>query len=133
MAKVTQADKMRSSIMSLLEGYVEDVEGATDKAIDATARQTVKQLRNYRPNGAEKYGSWDAYLKGWTSQQEKGSKYAYKRIIHNKRRYMLAHLLERGHRMKNGQMTKAYVHIEIAEDKAKTILEKQIEKEVGKL
>ena len=49
-SKKTTPDQLRADIMNLLEDYVEDVEGATQKAIDATARQTVKQLKNYRKN-----------------------------------------------------------------------------------
>lgn len=124
-------DKMRLSVMSILEGYTEDVETATKTAIDKTAKKTVKQLRNYRPNGAENYGRWDKYLKGWTSSEDKLAKYQYRRTIHNKTRYSLAHLLEKGHKDKNGKPhSRAYPHIEIAEDKAKNWFEEELEKEI---
>lgn len=133
-SKRNTPDQLRADIMNLLEDYVEDVEGATQKAIDATARQTVKQLKNYRPSGAEQYGSWSKYLSGWTSSQDHIGRYTYKRIVHNKGKYMLAHLLEKGHKNANGQQhAKAYPHISIAEDKAKTIIEKELEKEINKL
>ena len=132
-SKRTTPDQLRADIMNLLEDYVEDVEGATQKAIDATARQTVKQLKNYRPNGAEQYGSWTKYLAGWTSAQDNTSRYRYKRIVHNKDKYMLAHLLEKGHNRNGKPYAQAYPHIAIAEDKAKAIIEKELEKEIKAL
>lgn len=129
-----KADKVSSAILSLLEDYADDVEGATEKAIDATARQTVKNLKNYRPAGAEVYGSWDKYLAGWTSTSDKLSSYSYKRKVHNKTKYMLAHLLEHGHNDIHGnKFADPFVHIKIAEDKAAKLIESNIEKEIKKI
>lgn len=134
MSVTIKPDKMSSTIMSLLEDYAEDVVGATEKAIDSTARKTVKQLHNYRPAGAEAYGKWDVYLKGWTSSLDKTSRYDYTRIVYNKKRYMLAHLLEKGHRDKSGRdIARPFPHIQIAEDKAKKLVEQELEREISKL
>lgn len=134
MSGTIKPDKVSSAIMSILEDYTEDVEGATEKAIDKVARQTVKNLKNYRPDGAEAYGSWTKYLAGWTSRADKTSKYKYKRTVHNKTRYMLAHLLEHGHNDKSGQpFAKAFPHIKIAEDKAAKLIDTEITKEIEKI
>lgn len=132
MAKSVKADSLKASIMSMLEDYGEDVESATQKAIDTTAKKTVSQLRRYTPDGAGFWNSWDRYLKGWMSSAE-SQKYAYKRIVHNKK-YQLVHLLEKGHKDKHGNPhSKAFPHVSIAEDKAKGIFEKELKKEIENL
>lgn len=132
MSKKVKESKLRTSIMSILDDYVEDVSGATQKAIDKTARATVKQLKSYRPDGAGAYGSWDTYLKNWTSTSDK-DKYTMKSTIHNKKKYMLAHLLEKGHNKQGQPWAKPYVHIKIADDKAKRLIEDYLEEEIMKL
>lgn len=86
-------------ISKILSDYKDVVLEDMQKAVDDTAKEAVTALRNVHLEKAEKYGSWRKYNRGWTSSKDTyGNKKTnrYKRLVHNKDKYRLAHLLEYG-------------------------------------
>lgn len=94
----------------ILSEYKEEVEEGISIAGDKVAKKTVSNLRKNSPK-REKNGG--AYAKGWRITTIKG-----KRIIHNKTKYQLTHLLENGHAKVNGGRVPGTPHIKPAEEQA---------------
>lgn len=133
MARTTKIADFSTELMGILNDYEAEVEAAAEKAVDKTGKKTAKYLRSVIsiPADAEKYGLWDDYIKTWTSSKRKNTKYLHNRSVHNKRKYMMVHLLEKGH---EGPIhAKAYPHVEIAEKKGIKMLEDEMIKEVEKI
>lgn len=125
-AKV-DVDELAKAIQFEMDIYqhttLEDVINATTN----TAKHVVKELRNAHPPGSEKYGSWDAYRKGWRATKEtKVQKYRFDMIVHNKTHYRLTHLLEKGHALIGGGRTQAFEHIRPIQQRAEDIFVDEI-------
>lgn len=123
-----------------IEKSLKDFEGVTDKACAAgvmdTAQDAVKELRAARPIGSEgspagKYSSWADYNKGWGIFQTKtDQRYHIKATIHNKTKYRLTHLLEKGHAKVGGGRTQAFPHIAPVADDCENKLVENIRKRI---
>lgn len=94
----------------ILSDYKEEVEEGISIAGDKVAKKTVSNLRKNSPKRKKNGG---AYAKGWRVSTIKG-----KRIIHNKTKYQLTHLLENGHAKVNGGKVDGIPHIKPAEEEA---------------
>lgn len=94
----------------ILSDYKEEVEEGISTAGDKVAKKTVSNLRKNSPKRKKNGG---AYAKGWRVSTIKG-----KRIIHNKTKYQLTHLLENGHAKVNGGKVDGIPHIKPAEEEA---------------
>ena len=112
MAETVKVEQLASAINSILADYQGLVQDVLVEAVDATAKETVADLRNTSPKRT------GAYAKGWTQAKTKGGRLAYGKIAYNKPHYRLTHLLEYGHATRNGGRTKAQPHIAPAEAKA---------------
>lgn len=119
-------DQLADEIMKTLEEYAEVTEEAAAAGVVETANTVVEELHNVTPpNGAPKYRSWNAYLADWNRKKLKqGKKGEYIEVVHNKKHYQLAHLLEYGHALWQGGRAEAYEHIApIAERAGGTLLD----------
>lgn len=129
MNQKTTVDNLAATIAKTLK----DFEGATDKAcadgVLDTAQDAVKKLHSAHPSGSGEYGSWDAYNKGWAIKATKQRK-GVMSIVHNKTKYRLTHLLEKGHAKVNGGRTRAFPHIAPVAEEAEEELVKNIRKRV---
>lgn len=120
-------DQMAKEISLQMELYkhttLEDITNATKN----TAKYVVKELRNAHPTGSEKYGSWDAYRKGWRADRlNKKGQFRFDMVVHNKTHYRLAHLLEKGHALIGGGRTRKFPHITPIEQRAEDIFMDEI-------
>ena len=127
--KKIAVDQLANEISKTLK----DFEGATDEAVQGgvldTAEEAVKELRAADPPGSGQYGSWKNYNKGWGIKASKSGKKT-EAIVHNKTKYRLTHLLEKGHAKVNGGRTRAFPHIAPVADKSEKWLVENIKKRV---
>lgn len=108
-----KADQLAQEIVKILDDYrdttIDKMKGAVDKA----AKQAVNELKTSSPKRT------GAYAKDWAAKKDrKANKWAYGKVVYNKKHYRLTHLLEKGHRKVNGGMVAARPHIAKVEEKA---------------
>ena len=114
-------EQMADEIAKMLTEYETAIVKNVDTSGKAVADKGAKQLRQTSPKRTGKYA------KSWGVTREEGAfgenaKY----IIHNKKHYRVAHLLEHGHVMANGKRTKALPHIKPVEEKVIREYEKKV-------
>ena len=114
-------EQMADEIAKMLTEYETAIVKNVDTSGKAVADKGAKQLRKTSPKRTGKYA------KSWGVTREEGAfgenaKY----IIHNKKHYRVAHLLEHGHVMANGKRTKAIPHIKPVEEQVIREYEKKV-------
>lgn len=113
MSKTVGIDGLAEALTETLNEYQENVTMGMKDLVKKTAKLGVDAIRQSAPVRTGEYA------KGWTSKMEEG-RLASKATIHNKTRYQLAHLLEKGHEIGNGHgyfgRTKAIPHLKPVED-----------------
>lgn len=119
---------VQQQMKDILSSYSKDVREATNKAIEKTARQSVRKLKDTSP---KKTGD---YAKGWTTKKERSHDGIYTVTVHNKTDYQLTHLLENGHVIRNKKgvygRTNGTKHIAPVEQWASSELPLEIEREL---
>ena len=100
-----------SAIREALDEYGDDIGEAIHEAGKLTAKELADKIKGSHPGFNNK-----KYLQGWTSKETDSSKLSFKYVVHNKRHYRLAHLLEYGHAKRNGGRTRAFPHIAPVEE-----------------
>lgn len=119
---------VQQQMKDILSNYSKDVREATNKAIEKTARQSVRKLKDTSP---KKTGD---YAKGWATKKERSHDGIYTVTAHNKTDYQLTHLLENGHVVRNKKgvygRTNGTKHIAPVEEWANSELPLEIEKEL---
>lgn len=86
-----QPEQMQQAIGEILQTFSHTVNTAVDKAAVESGKQGAAWLKRSSPRRSGKYARSWTYLK-----TKRGTVY-----IHNKERYRLTHLLEKGHILKN--------------------------------
>lgn len=120
-------DQMAKEIILQMELYNKVCEEDVKNATMNTAKFVVKELRSAKPPGSEKYGSWDAYRKGWKAERlNKKGGFRFDMVVHNKTHYRLTHLLEKGHALVTGGRTRSFEHIKPIEQMAEDIFVDEI-------
>lgn len=105
-------------IAQALQEYTTEVEEGLEEAKEKAAKNGVKVLKATSPVGKTgKYG------KGWRATKE-GKSW----VIHNATRYQIAHLLEKGHVLRNGGRSRSFVHIAPVEESTIKEYEKEVER-----
>ena len=129
-------DQLAQEIMKTLDEWKDVTEDAIAGGIIATADKAVDEIRASKPAGAGHYGSWDEYLADWTRTSLSALKggNGYSSIIYNKKHYQLAHLLEKGHALKQGGRTvghaQAFPHLAPVAERAENELLSNIKKRI---
>ena len=114
-------ERMADEIAKMLTEYEAAIVKNVDASGKAVADKGAKQLRQTSPKRTGKYAkSW-----GVTKEDSSFGENA-KYIIHNKKHYRVAHLLEHGHVMANGKRTKAIPHIKPVEEQVIREYEKKV-------
>ena len=124
-------DALAKAIEDTLRDYADVTEEACVQGVRETANRVVSDLHSAHPSGSGRYGSWDAYNADWAKTRQTSKKGVYSEVVHNRKHYQLAHLLENGHALKNGGRASAFPHIapvaEKAEDELLSIIKKHIQ------
>lgn len=108
-----KADQLAQEIVKILDDYRDTTIDKMKEAVDKAAKQAVNELKTSSPKRT------GAYAKDWAAKKDrKANKWAYGKVVYNKKHYRLTHLLEKGHRKVNGGMVAARPHIAKVEEKA---------------
>lgn len=125
MSRKTKADDLARAVSKVLDEYRDATDEMVHKAVDKVSKESVKELK------AESPYRTGAYSKDWAAKVEtQGNKWAYKKIVYNKKHYRLTHLLEKPHKLRNGLKSKPQPHIAPVEQKAVENLTKYIKEGV---
>lgn len=121
------------ALQDILAEYGEEVYEVAGTAVDQVSEEAVTKLQS-----SGSFGGTGAYKRDWTSTDEPVGRLKKKRIIHNADHYRLAHLLEKGHVIRNGTgrtfgRTNAYPHIKPVEEWAIAELPKRVEELIKKI
>lgn len=120
MAKI-KTHQLSKAIMDELLTYTKDVVEGMNQAGDELTKEAVKTLKSTSPEG-----STGRYKKGWRVRKTPFFNTPTRFVIHNKDRYRLAHLLEKGHATANGTgRVKGRPHIKPVEEE---LVQKYIER-----
>ena len=119
------ADQLAKAIADTLEEYRDATVEAMKEATDKAAKQAVQELKATSPKLS------GAYSKDWAAKNDKQkNKWAYAKVVYNRRHYRLTHLLEHGHKKVNGGMVAARPHIAKVEQEAIDQLVKEIKQSI---
>ena len=124
-------------ITKCLSEYSDDIAKGVDKAVDITAKETVRELKKTSPRRSSdkprKYKSSGksypagSYAKSWGSTTLSNKAGNSQKVVSNKIHYRLTHLLENGHENRDGTTSKSIPHINRAEEKAISDFDKRVE------
>lgn len=110
-------NNLSNEIANALQEYTTEVEEGLEKAKKTEAQAGARKLRRISP---KKTGE---YARGW-SARKMGTGY----VIHNRTRWMLAHLLEKGYAKVGGGRVPGRPHIRPVEEEVIRNYEKRVEK-----
>ena len=124
-------DALAKTIEDTLKDYVDVTEEGCIKGVREVANRCVSELHSARPSGSGQWGSWDEYSADWAKTRQTSKKGVYSEVVHNRKHYQLAHLLENGHALWQGGRARAFPHIapvaKEAEDTLLTAIKKNIQ------
>lgn len=123
--KTIKPSELDKAVKDILAEYGDNVTEGVKAAVKRVAKIANKETK------AGSNVKTGAYKKGWAVKEEAIDRLQTTAIVHNRTRYQLAHLLEKGHALRRGGRTygsvKAFPHIEKAEKNAIMNLEKAVE------
>ena len=117
-------------VSRMLKDYGYEVMDEVYEALSEVSKEAVKKLQN---ESAQKFGKGE-YSQGWTRTLEKKRLQSYTTVHGKKPTYALAHLLEHGHALRNGERSRAFIHIQPVNDWAQDeVMERIVSKLEGRL
>ena len=127
MGKTIPVDKLTEEVMNGLEEYAELTADVLKKEIQEAGKVAKQQISQTAPRKTGRYA------KSWAVKKISETSNSLEVTVHSKNRYMLTHLLEKGHAKRGGGRVAAIPHIAPAEETAIQSLERNIERELGRL
>ena len=127
MGRTIPVDKLASEVMEGLEEYAELTADVLKKEIQEAGKLARRQISKTAPRKTGRYA------KSWAVKKISETSNSLEVTVHSKNRYMLTHLLENGHAKRGGGRVAAIPHIAPAEEAAVQALERNIERELGRL
>jgi len=127
MGKTIPVDKLAEEVMNGLEEYAELTADVRKKEIQEAGKVAKQQISQTAPRKTGRYA------KSWAVKKISETSNSLEVTVHSKNRYMLTHLLENGHAKRGGGRVAAIPHIAPAEETAIQSLERNIERELGRL
>lgn len=125
MANRVSIDNMATEIMKGLQDYADLATTDLKSSVRKAGTSVRKVIQANAPKDTGTYG------KSWSVKNTKETANSLEVTVYSKNRYQLAHLLEFGHAKRGGGRTSAKPHIAPAEEKAITVLEREIDKALG--
>jgi hypothetical protein len=127
MGKTIPIDKLAVEVMDGLDEYAELTADVLKKEIQEAGKLAKNQISQTAPRKTGRYA------KSWAVKKVSETSNSLEVTVHSKNRYMLTHLLENGHAKRGGGRVAAIPHIAPAEEAAVQSLERNIERELGRL
>ena len=127
MGKTIPIDKLAAEVMDGLEEYAELTADVLKKEIQEAGKLAKNQISQTAPRKTGRYA------KSWAVKKVSETSNSLEVTVHSRNRYMLTHLLENGHAKRGGGRVAAIPHIAPAEEAAVQSLERNIERELGRL
>ena len=127
MGKTIPVDKLTEEVMNGLEEYAELTADVLKKEIQEAGKVAKQQISQTAPRKTGRYA------KSWAMKKISETSNSLEVTVHSRNRYMLTHLLENGHAKRSGGRVAAIPHIAPAEEAAVQSLERNIERELGRL
>lgn len=118
-----------------LAATLTEFSGATSLALQAAVTETAKRTVAEVKQNARSYFGNGGYSNSWAEKEVKSNnQLSFNRVVYSKPPYYrLAHLLEKGHALRQGGRTKARPHIRPAEEKAEKLLMDALQKEISRI
>lgn len=116
-------DDLTKQITDAMKQYTGAVSEEIEASLKAVGKEAASKLKHTSPKHSGEY------RKSWTISVERRSG-EINVIVHNKEHYRLIHLLEYGHKMRNGKKSRAISHVAPVEEWAEKEAIKAIEKAV---
>ena len=114
-------DRLAEAVNARLTEYRELSTDAMKKAVKAAGNTVRSEIRKTAPVKTGRYA------KSWVYRTTAENSTGIQVTVYSPNRYMLAHLLEHGHALRNGGRTRAFPHIAPAEEKGEEQLMTDIE------
>ena len=127
MGRTIPVDQLAKEVMDGLEEYAELAADVLKKEIQETGKSVKEQISQTAPRRTGRYA------KSWAVKKVSETSNSLEVTVHSRNRYMLTHLLENGHAKRGGGRVAAIPHIAPAEELAVQTLEKNIERELGRV
>ena len=118
--KKVSIEEMAEAINSQMEEYATLAATEMKAAVKKTATSVKKEIQTNAPEDT------GAYKKSWATKTQSQGTHSISMVVYSKNRYQLAHLLEKGHALRNGGRVAARPHIAPAEENGKTLIEELI-------
>lgn len=113
-------DEMAKAVMKNLEDYKDLATDELNKAVKSAAKTVRSEIKEHAPKRT------GTYRDSWTTTTLSENSSSILLVVHSKTRYMLAHLLEKGHAKRGGGRVEGRPHIAPAEQKGREQLERDI-------
>ena len=124
MGRSISVDELASVINEGLEEYANLTSEKVKSAVRKSAKAVKEQINSSAPVRTGRYA------KSWKAKTTAESSNMLQQTVYSPNRYMLAHLLEKGHAKRGGGRVRAIPHIAPAEEAGIEMLEGLIEKAV---
>jgi len=122
MSRTVSIDEMADAINEGLKEYAELAASDMKKAVRKSAKTVKEQISATAPKDTGRYAE------SWKVKTTEESSEKLVQTVYSPTRYMLAHLLEKGHAKRNGGRVSAQPHIAAAEETGIEQLEQEIQK-----
>lgn len=110
MSRSVSIEQMADAIMEELQEYADAAALDVKAAMRKSANTVKKQISEKAP-----VGKTGRYAKSWRVKTTEENSQKLVQTVYSPKRYMLAHLLEKGHAKRSGGRTRAIPHIAPAE------------------
>ena len=127
MSRTVSIGEMADAIMEDLQEYADAASIDVKAAVRKSANTVKRQIGEKAP-----VGKTGRYAKSWRVKTTEENSQKLIQTVHSPKRYMLAHLLEKGHAKRNGGRTRAIPHIAPAEQAGVEQLESLIRRALEK-
>lgn len=122
MSRTVSIDEMAAAINEGLEEYANLSAEGVKSAVKKTSKAVKDQINGSAPVRTGRYA------KSWKVMTTAESSQSLEQTVYSPNRYMLSHLLEKGHAKRGGGRVRAIPHIAPAEEMGIEMLEGLIEK-----